>query len=1063
MLTRSNKKSKLRQTGITNFLNGKTITKYLVFIMFFLVLALLIAINSPKQNFIKTLASNFFSGNTPIKEVEITTEDYDNEGSIKLTKEAHWVSKTEAELDLKLETIRKTGDNKKDIVLVFDVSGSMEGDKLDKVKEDASELIEYVLDKDEDNKVGLITFASESRIISPLTNNKEELLETINSISTEDATNYYLAYKSIEEMLTNYNKETGKDLVVLFMTDGSPTENAGATKGVYDSLKEQHPYMTLNAVEYEKGKTASDTQDISDGQWIANMDTLNNVLFEATVSPEPYEKLSVIDYIDDEYFEIETNTPTKGSITVDNNKITWRFANNSYITGTEETLKIRLKLKEEYKDIKGLYQTNKKTEIEYKIDTEKETTSTLTPVLKNNYDVIYDINAPQGCNLEEIEGENHFIYDIVTIKNIEPKCTGYQLKGWQIEERDVKYKSEDKFIMPEEDVHIKAIWARQTMKAYMDGTVHEKTTLYKEIASQAEKYDYLKEYTGEHQDSLTVPGTENIYYYNGNVTTNNVIFAGFCWQILRTTDTGGIKLIYNGVPSNGTCNNTGVNSSIGNSAFNPWGDILSYVGYMYNKKYSTALTNSYANSNIINTVSINKLHYFSKYYDYNQRVANKYMLLDNPDSEENDLITAEDCVTNGNCNEILTGTYTHSSTNPEYASTGIKYIIGVSGETIFYLNLNNGQELSDVNKKLFIGSDYNEEPNGLYTISNDDDSPDIYTLEDWLNIYANIKKKYLCYGKNPCTNPLYLSSTTNKSYTYYSVANNYVYANDFDYVLNEETGEYEYVLKDTNYSNIVRFWNFESNYDKVYKNHYTCFNTTGRCKNAYFIHNYYVENIRYIGLSNGVSIEKAIEDMLYSDDVNNTNSTMKTAVENWYENNLLNYTNHIEDVIYCNDREIKNYGGWNPNGGSLQSHIQFKLNNTIRKNLKCTNITDSFMVNNEKAKLKYPIGILSSDDVGLSYSGDNRTSFIASNISLWTMSPQTQYINILNALPSNVYVNGDGSLRNHSDSRVSTAYGVRPVISLKPEIEYTDGDGSKNNPYIIDTSEVDNESSDNEP
>ena len=34
--------------------------------------------------------------------------------------------------------------------------------------------------------------------------------------------------------------------------------------------------------------------------------------------------------------------------------------------------------------------------------------------------------------------------------------------------------------------------------------------------------------------------------------------------------------------------------------------------------------------------------------------------------------------------------------------------------------------------------------------------------------------------------------------------------NDFDYVLNEETGEYEYVLKDTNYSNIVRFWNFES-------------------------------------------------------------------------------------------------------------------------------------------------------------------------------------------------------------------------------------------------------------
>ena len=45
-------------------------------------------------------------------------------------------------------------------------------------------------------------------------------------------------------------------------------------------------------------------------------------------------------------------------------------------------------------------------------------------------------------------------------------------------------------------------------------------------------------------------GTENdtypIYYYRGAVTDNNVLFAGFCWQIVRTTSTGGTKLIYNG-------------------------------------------------------------------------------------------------------------------------------------------------------------------------------------------------------------------------------------------------------------------------------------------------------------------------------------------------------------------------------------------------------------------------------------------------------------------------------------------------------------------------------------
>ena len=36
-----------------------------------------------------------------------------------------------------------------------------------------------------------------------------------------------------------------------------------------------------------------------------------------------------------------------------------------------------------------------------------------------------------------------------------------------------------------------------------------------------------------------------IYYYRGAVD-NNLIFAGFCWKIVRTTETGGVKLIYNG-------------------------------------------------------------------------------------------------------------------------------------------------------------------------------------------------------------------------------------------------------------------------------------------------------------------------------------------------------------------------------------------------------------------------------------------------------------------------------------------------------------------------------------
>ncbi len=61
-----------------------------------------------------------------------------------------------------------------------------------------------------------------------------------------------------------------------------------------------------------------------------------------------------------------------------------------------------------------------------------------------------------------------------------------------------------------------------------------------------------------------------VHYYRGAVTDNNVKFGGFCWKIVRTTETGGVKLIYNGSPdANGQCTNTtGDATQIGISAFN---------------------------------------------------------------------------------------------------------------------------------------------------------------------------------------------------------------------------------------------------------------------------------------------------------------------------------------------------------------------------------------------------------------------------------------------------------------------------------------------------------------
>ena len=100
--------------------------------------------------------------------------------------------------------------------------------------------------------------------------------------------------------------------------------------------------------------------------------------------------------------------------------------------------------------------------------------------------------------------------------------------------------------------------------------IHTKEA-YEAITRRAED-GCAKKYTGNHQDSMDPSkSTEDIYYYDGSDYTrcpiqnmNNVLFADSCWQMIRTTDTGGVRMIYNGEPEiteeNGTkqynCGNT---------------------------------------------------------------------------------------------------------------------------------------------------------------------------------------------------------------------------------------------------------------------------------------------------------------------------------------------------------------------------------------------------------------------------------------------------------------------------------------------------------------------------
>ena len=110
--------------------------------------------------------------------------------------------------------------------------------------------------------------------------------------------------------------------------------------------------------------------------------------------------------------------------------------------------------------------------------------------------------------------------------------------------------------------------------------------------TQPSSYNNNSNGQGIYTLSSTANATNPIMYYRGEVENNNVYFAGYCWQIVRTTETGGVKLIYNGV-NTGTsqepkCESTGTGTQLsgtyqysGNGLYKS----LAYDGYTWGTVY----------------------------------------------------------------------------------------------------------------------------------------------------------------------------------------------------------------------------------------------------------------------------------------------------------------------------------------------------------------------------------------------------------------------------------------------------------------------------------------------
>lgn len=113
-------------------------------------------------------------------------------------------------------------------------------------------------------------------------------------------------------------------------------------------------------------------------------------------------------------------------------------------------------------------------------------------------------------------------------------------------------------------------------------------------------YNDINHENGVYETNNTDSG-KSVYFYRGLVD-NNIIFANKCWNIVRTTETGGVKLIYAGIPINGSCDQdkvlSGATKAIGldNWRYIPPNRDVAFFGYMHGNQGGTSYEMSHQNT-----------------------------------------------------------------------------------------------------------------------------------------------------------------------------------------------------------------------------------------------------------------------------------------------------------------------------------------------------------------------------------------------------------------------------------------------------------------------------------
>ena len=646
-------------------------------------------------------------------------------------------------------------------------------------------------------------------------------------------------------------------------------------------------------------------------------------------------------------------------------------------------------------------------------------------------------------------------------------------------------------------------------------------TLYNVLKEEAETGWLARKYTGSHHDSFTEEPSKDIYHrYEANYTEgnqvldkNNVIFADHCWQMIRTTDTGGVKMIYNGEVENNQCLNTR-GTHVGYAARTSTSLASNYwygTDYIYDSTAKTFTVSGTTEQTTWNATTGPSLigKYTCKLTSEDGTCSTLYLVESYYNTSSAYVIPLN---SNSNYSQFGTLQFNASSNSPSYV--GYMYI------TVYPYNSKTMTSSETILASSTLSTTYWYAHDAIwgsptasrynldspYQVSATTDYPNLvgeYTFRNATQTYTNTSVYYITAVNESNMYYIVLSNTGN--HTLADFNHTYTYGDIYT-----DNGNGTYTI---NNSTTINRSDWYTSYSNVGANKYVCKNAVNNtCSELWYTTATTNTSMTYIKVANNYKYSKGFtwdgSKYILDNDTstsfwNINDSTNQTSINNahytcWNATGECTTVSYIYYIFGTTPYYINITGGKNAETAlneMLHNNNVNSINSTIKSGVDAwykhylledydDYIEDTIFCNDRSisslggwnpdggsttASLQFKEYSVTSDlsctNTTDKFSVSNSNAQLTYKVGLMS-SPEMNILNNSNARktgqnywlasPASFDYNGARGRHARTDGSmdgyygVSNAYGVRPAVSLRPGTRYSAGDGSMTNPYIVD-------------